>query len=191
MIIRGARPSELEGILRLRASAAEWIRTEIDSDQWAKPWPTMEGMRSTIRASIERGETWMVEDDDGYVIGTIAIDQHTAPGLWTAEEMAKPSLYFHRLIIDRSRAGQGAGARIIEWAERRARDLGAWWLRADVWTDNLGLHEYYLKQGFTHVRTVRRDDYPSGALFQKSVRLGGDASRVLAGATSSSSPDSI
>ncbi|WP_329249466.1 hypothetical protein OG417_03190 [Actinoallomurus sp. NBC_01490] len=54
--------------------------------------------------------------------------------------------------------GEAAGER------RRCRLL-----RADVWTDNRELQSYYKNLGFTHVRTVVRDDYPSGALFQIAV----------------------
>jgi hypothetical protein len=47
----------------------------------------------------------------------------------------------------------------------RARHLH--WLGIDVWTDNSGLHNYYLHNGFKHVRTLDLADYPSGALFQR------------------------
>jgi hypothetical protein len=36
----------------------------------------------------------------------------------------------------------------------RAADEGADWLRVDVWTTNEHLQHYYLRQGFTYVRTV-------------------------------------
>jgi RimJ/RimL family protein N-acetyltransferase len=42
--------------------------------------------------------------------------------------------------------------------------LGLHWLRIYVWTDNIGLHNYYLRSGFKHVRTLGHADYPSGAL---------------------------
>ncbi|MGH3344574.1 MAG: GNAT family N-acetyltransferase, partial [Carbonactinosporaceae bacterium] len=93
----------------------------------------------------------------------------TAHGLWTEEELAEPARYVHRMIIDRIYAGQGLGTQILEWVNQQAKQAGARWLRVDVWTDNTGLHRYYLQRGFTHVRTVRRDDYPSGALFQRPV----------------------
>jgi hypothetical protein len=37
----------------------------------------------------------------------------------------------------------------------------------DVWTTNERLQHYYLKQGFTYVRTVVLPHNPSGALFQQ------------------------
>jgi ribosomal protein S18 acetylase RimI-like enzyme len=59
------------------------------------------------------------------------------------------------------------GAELLDWAGGRAADEGAEWLRVDVWTTNERLQHYYLKQGFTYVRTVVLPHNPSGALFQR------------------------
>jgi predicted N-acetyltransferase YhbS len=69
---------------------------------------------------------------------------------------------------------------VIEWACKRARDLGNNWVRIDVWTDNVGLHRYYEQHGFQHVRTLDLSDYPSGALFQRKATA---RSRAQADAT--------
>jgi len=61
----------------------------------------------------------------------------------------------------------GDGALAVGWAGTRAADEGADWLRVDVWTTNERLQHYYLKQGFTYVRTVVLPHNPSGALFQR------------------------
>jgi RimJ/RimL family protein N-acetyltransferase len=76
-------------------------------------------------------------------------------------------MYLHRLIVRRKHAG--LGTEIMDWACHRAHRLGLHWLRIDVWTDNTGLHDYYLRNGFKHVRTLDLSDYPSGALFQRST----------------------
>jgi hypothetical protein len=52
-------------------------------------------------------------------------------------------------------------------AGTKAADEGADWLRVDVWTTNERLQHYYLRQGFTYVRTVVLPHNPSGALFQR------------------------
>jgi len=74
-------------------------------------------------------------------------------------------MYLHRLIVRRKYSGLGAD--VIDWACKRAGELGNDWVRIDVWTDNTGLHRYYEQQGFRHVRTLDLTDYPSGALFQR------------------------
>ena len=50
------------------------------------------------------------------------------------------------------------------WTEQ---ERGADWLRVDMWTTNERLQHYYLRQGFTYVRTVVLPHNPSGALFQR------------------------
>jgi GNAT superfamily N-acetyltransferase len=71
----------------------------------------------------------------------------------------------HRLIVRRKYSGLGTDE--IEWACKRAGELGNNWVRIDVWTDNIGLHRNYQERGFRHVRTLDLSDYPSGALFQR------------------------
>jgi hypothetical protein len=89
------------------------------------------------------------------------------PELWTEQERAEPALYAHKVTVDRAYGGQGLGAELLDWAGTRAADEGADWLRVDVWTTNERLQHYYLRQGFTYVRTVVLPRNPSGALFQR------------------------
>ena len=70
------------------------------------------------------------------------------------EEAAEPALYAHKVTVDRAHAGQGLGAKALDWAGTKAADEGADWLRVDVWTTNEHLQHYYLRQGFTYVRAV-------------------------------------
>ncbi|HEX5881190.1 MAG TPA: GNAT family N-acetyltransferase [Actinomycetota bacterium] len=72
-----------------------------------------------------------------------------------------------RAVLDRAHAGQGLGAELLDWAGTKAADEGADWLRVDAWTTNEHLQHYYLRQGFTYVRTVVLPHNPSGALFQR------------------------
>ena len=75
-----------------------------------------------------------------------------------------------RLIVTRGAAGFGVGAAMIDWAAAQAvRDWSAQWIRIDVWTTNVALHNYYEKRGFRRLRIAQcqAEDYPSAALFQK------------------------
>jgi hypothetical protein len=105
--------------------------------------------------------------DDDKPAATITINRFAKPELWTPEEAAEPALYAHKVTVDRAYGGQGLGAELLDWAGTRAADEGADWLRVDVWTTNERLQHYYLKQGFTYVRTVVLPHNPSGALFQR------------------------
>lgn len=169
MYLRQAEPADLELIVRWRRDAADWL-AEKGSDQWSDAGLDPQAFRDRVGQSIDAGETWMACTDDGTPVGTIALDQWADDGLWS-EDTLRRSLVIHRMILDRSAAGQGVGQAMLEHAEELAAQRGLDWLILDAWTTNTGLHAYYQRHGFEHVRTVR--EMPSGALFQRRVRGGG------------------
>jgi hypothetical protein len=80
-------------------------------------------------------------------------------------------VYVARLIVSRSHARQKIGEELVDWAGVCARrGWGAKWIRIDVWTANVALHNYYKERGFEFY-TIREFEngelYPSAALFQK------------------------
>jgi ribosomal protein S18 acetylase RimI-like enzyme len=169
-LVRQADAADIPRLLELREEAARWL-AERGSDQWAQAWPDDGRMRQTIARSVEAGHTWCVEDEYDTVVATLTTDQRTFPGLWTAVEEAEPAWYVHRLIVSRSADCPGLGSQLLDWAGSRAAEAGARWIRVDVWTTNDDLQRYYQHEGFEHVRTVVRDDYPSGALLQRTAKV--------------------
>jgi len=92
--------------------------------------------------------------------------------VWPEENGREPAVYVRRITVRRNReyAGRGLGGQLLDWAGLRAnRDYGARWIRVDVWTTNLGLHDYYRRQGFQFSGLCPIPGYPSAALFQKPV----------------------
>jgi ribosomal protein S18 acetylase RimI-like enzyme len=166
MRITRATPDDLDTLVAFRDQAAAWLASK-GIDQWREPWPTEDLMVEGMLANIEAGETFIVWDDDDTPAATITINRFAKPELWTPEEAAEPALYAHKVTVDRAYGGHGLGAELLDWAGTRAADEGADWLRVDVWTTNERLQHYYLKQGFTYVRTVVLPHNPSGALFQR------------------------
>jgi GNAT superfamily N-acetyltransferase len=120
--------------------------------------------------------------------GTITIDTEEPQDLneqpiWPAHTRHMPALYVRRIVVSRTYARIGLGARLLDWAADVAkRDHEAAVIRIDVWTTNLGLHAYYEDQGFTR-RTGRDprelDGYPSQALFERDVHRPGSDYRKL------------
>jgi ribosomal protein S18 acetylase RimI-like enzyme len=169
--IRRAERADLPAILDLIGSTAKWLRACKDTDQWARPWPDEQSRDARVEQGILDGLTWIVEDGHGMLAGTVTCREHGSETLWTDLELAEDAVYVSRLIVSRDLAGHGIGAALIDWAGLHgARNWGARWIRVDVWTTNLALHDYYRGQGFTHLRTLGFEDawdYPSAALFQK------------------------
>ncbi len=90
--------------------------------------------------------------------------------IWPEENERDPAVYVRRVVVSRPYAGHGLGSQLLDWAGLRAsRVYGARWVRVDVWTTNEELHDYYKSQGFKYRGLCPIPDYPSAALFQKSV----------------------
>ena len=169
--IRRAERMDLPAILDLIGSTAKWLQAYKDTDQWARPWPDKERRDARVDQGIQDGLTWIVEDRHGMLAATVTCREHGNETLWTEAELAEDAAYVSRLIVSRDLAGHGIGAALIDWAGLHgAREWGARWIRVDVWTTNLALHDYYIGQGFEYLRTRFFGDYweyPSAALFQK------------------------
>ncbi|MEV7940860.1 GNAT family N-acetyltransferase [Kitasatospora sp. NPDC088264] len=149
MIITRAGIEDLPRLMRFRTDTAAWLAT-LGSDQWSTSFPG-----DHIARSIEAGEVFVVrETPTADLAATITLDTAADPLLWTPEERKVGSLYVHKLTIDRQHAGVNLGARLLNWAGDQAFHRGAKWLRLDAWTSNVRLHQYYVEQGFTHIRTV-------------------------------------
>ena len=165
MIITPAALSDLPRLLQFRADAAAWL-AQLGTDQWSMPFPT-----EHIAASIQAGEVFLVkENESSDAAATVTLDHNIDPelrSLWTPAELAEPALYVHKLTVDRDYAGRDLGSKILDWAGDIAARQGARWLRLDAWTTNNGLHRYYLRHGFQHVRTTTDPNEVSGWLAQR------------------------
>jgi GNAT superfamily N-acetyltransferase len=165
--IRQAATDDLPTILRWRREAAAWLHKQ-GSDQWSGSGLTRDAFIDRVTDSIQAGETWIAEDDDGSPLGTIAVDSSSDPGLWSEQEL-KTAFVVHRMITDRSAVGRGVGTRLLDHADDLARRAGRKMLILDAWNTNRGLHAYYESQGFQHVRTITDHRTPSATLFYRPV----------------------
>lgn len=168
MIVVPARLEDVPRLLQFRIDAAAWL-APLGTDQWANPFPP-----ERIAESVSAGEVFIFKErEPSEAVATVTLDRKIDPelrDLWTSAELAEPALYVHKLTVDRLYAGRGLGGRILDWAGDRAAQQGAEWLRLDAWTSNTKLHQYYLRQGFQHVRTTPDPDEVSGWLAQRAAR---------------------
>ena len=157
----------MKTIIGLIDEATAWLQTK-DTDQWGKPWPDEAARDKRISRGIQSRSTWIAEDH-GKAVATVTYRGKGNPNLWTLSEQRDRAVYVSRLIVSRERAGDEIGAALIDWAAYQAvQRWGAHWIRIDVWTTNIALHNYYKERQFIPVRVCEmEDDYPSAALFQK------------------------
>ncbi|MEV6348176.1 GCN5 family acetyltransferase [Actinoplanes sp. NPDC051851] len=169
MIIRPARPADVDVIMAWRRERAAWLAGR-GEDQWSIPLP-----RSAVEATVAAGQTWMAWDGSAPA-ATITLTGYAAAGglwkpdvdpepLWYPEDDPADALYAAKMMVPLERAGYGLGDDLLDWAGGRTWEAGLTWIRLDAWTGNERLHAFYLRRGFAHVRTVA--SRVSGACFQR------------------------
>jgi len=167
LLLRQATELQHRDILELIDSVREWLRT-IGTDQWKAPWPNENGRSERILGAIHAGRTW-VAWDRRRLAATVTVSPNDH-GIWPPESQRDPAAYVRRLVVNRSYAGRGLGAQLLDWAGLRAgREYGADWMRVDLWTTNTRLHNYYRRHGFKFCALSPVRGYPSAALFQKPI----------------------
>jgi GNAT superfamily N-acetyltransferase len=150
--------------LALRAEAEGWLRTK-GTDQWSDP-ETGERAISKWRASIDEGRAWVVVGESDDVLATVSrgpVDRD----FWTDDDRPETALYLYKLMVARKASGRQLGVRVIDWMSRLAALEGRSWVRIDTWRTNTGLHSYYERLGFQHVRTEAPAHRRSGWLAQR------------------------
>jgi len=157
-------PESYATVVRFRRDTQAWLAAQ-GQEQWADDWPDSQTMLTGFARSLARGETWFATEESR-VVAIITINECTADGLWTPQEVAS-ALFVHRLTIDRTVAGRGIGARLLDFAGEQAQAAGREWVRLEAWTTNAQLHAYYISQGFRLVRVVDNHFSPSAACFER------------------------
>ena len=167
LVLRWAGADDFEAVLGLVTEASQWLRTK-DTDQWAEPWPDANGRKRRITRAIGAGRIWIAWDGNRPAATlTASPNDHM---IWPAGNGREPAVYVRRLTVSRRYAGRGLGGQLLDWAGIRAsREYGALWIRVDVWTTNIGLHDYYRRQGFEYCGLSPVPGYPSAALFQRAT----------------------
>jgi GNAT superfamily N-acetyltransferase len=168
LALQHAAPVDIATIIGLIDEAAQWLQHK-NADhrhQWARPWPNRADRNGRILVSLTSRTTWICWDGT-IAAATLTADPDPDP-YWSQDRPERPAVYVHRLVVARAYAGLGLGAELLNWAGRTGRlSHGADVLRISAWTTNLGLHDYYRRQGFSPRGFHPDDGYPSRARFEK------------------------
>jgi GNAT superfamily N-acetyltransferase len=132
---------DLDAVMQLFSDARAWHRQK-GVDIWS------EFDRNQIAADIRAGRVFVARSDQS-IVGTVTLVE-SDPLVWDADR--REALYIHKLASSRSPAGQGVGARLLQWVQGYARKLGKECVRLDTWNNNPGMRRYYEGHGFRHVK---------------------------------------
>jgi hypothetical protein len=161
VIRRAVGEDDAQAVAALWTEAVVWLKAH-GTDQWQYPV-----QMHTVRAKIDEGVCWGIDGPAGQLTATVTLDTDADPRLWFPDDDPDDALYLHRMVTRRHDPIPQLGSAIVDWASLRTAQAAKTWLRLDAWTTNPGLHGYYRRCGFAHVRTVEHPDIVSGALFQR------------------------
>jgi ribosomal protein S18 acetylase RimI-like enzyme len=120
--------------------------------QWDDVYPT----RHTVDADVRVGSLYLLEDDQGRCVASVALDDVQSPEYsalqWTT---AEPALVVHRLCVDPSAQGRGHAHRLMEFAESHGAGHGYASIRLDAYTGNPRSVQLYRRRGYREVGQVR------------------------------------
>ena len=143
MIVRRARYEDLEAAARTVAAVAE------EDVLGAQPPLDIDDLVGRLRDLIDREDPtalWVLEDDDGQVVGHVAVQETVSGVLSLAMAILAPA------------RGRGGGRALLGAAQEHARSCGAHKISLEVWTDNARAIALYAAAGF-EVEGLRRDHY--------------------------------
>jgi GNAT superfamily N-acetyltransferase len=135
-----ALPVDADKASAIMNEAAGWL-----AGRGETLWFAEELTPERLMPSIHAGELYLVVMD-GEPAGTV-IFQLSDKIFWP-DMPEGDSAYIHKVILKRSAAGRGIGRRIIEWARKKAKDLGMKFLRLDTEAARPKLCALYESAGF-------------------------------------------
>lgn len=127
--------------------------------QWVPEQVTLEA----VTYAFERSEMFLVQCGRD-VVGTFFLIR-SDPIVWKGDD-PPDAAYLHRLAVDRRRAGEGIGRRILESAESYLRERRIARFRLDCAGDNAKLNEFYRGAGFAYRGRTEGNGW-SASLYEK------------------------
>lgn len=161
MKIRRAEYGDVEQMLRIFASAREFMASYGNAGQWGSEYPS----RELILSDIEFGNAFIVEDESGVACATfchILGDDPTYENIEGEWLNANPYGTIHRIASDgRIR---GVFGKVLSWALERCPNM-----RIDTHKDNLPMLHLLEKEGFTRCGVIYCHNGTPREAFQKEL----------------------
>jgi hypothetical protein len=145
-----------------RSHAEAWLHSR-GVDQFQPDSPTQASLaHHIINRLFDRGH-FVGLKLNGRIVAVGALTDPD-PDFWTPEEIAQPQVYVGRFLV--AEHGKGYGEQLLARVAADAAQQGIPVMRLDCWRTSTGLHDYYRRLGFRHLRTVPVLGRGSGTLFE-------------------------
>ena len=153
MYFRKTSENDIDRIMSIVSDGRKSIAA-LGLDQWQGGYPH----RGVIEADVARGDSYLVEDEDGTIMGTAMVGfagerdyDHIEGGSWLTSCTSQNPCYgvVHRVATAAESRGRGAAAYLFTCAEQLAREHGAQSVRVDTHPGNQPMHRLLAKCGYT------------------------------------------
>ena len=163
---RHANHNELSLALSLLKEAAEWLQGK-NTQQWSF-WinPPQEKV-TWIKEGFANKEFYFVYKNE-ILLGMFRLMYFDEQYWGERPDRFDKAAYVHSLTIKREFAGQGMGALFLQKIEESLRSEGVFKFRLDCMQSNVGLCNYYERQGFVKVGEVQMS-WAMQNLYEKSL----------------------
>ncbi len=149
-MIRRAKISEIPDILKLTNACAQAM-IEKGIYQWNEHYPS----RSAFEKDVKE-KSLHVLIIDGQIVGTVVIsnqmDQEYLSVSWLSPN--HNNIYIHRLAVLPEHQGKGYAQRMMDFAERYARDKGHTSVRLDTFSQNRRNQVFYETRGYQRLGDI-------------------------------------
>ena len=154
-MIRKATRGDIDDVSRIYDEIHDREEAGETTTGWLRGiYPT----RETAEASLDRGDLFVQEDNDGQITGTAILNKLQvdcyAAGNWRCEAADDEVMVIHTLVISGRSMQKGLGTEFLRYYEQYAAEAGCKSLRLDTNARNLAARRFYEKHGYWEVGIV-------------------------------------
>ena len=160
MIIRKSTKKDIDQILALFEFAKEFMKQTGNGNQWVNGYP----QRELIEVEIEKGNSYVFENDDEKIVGVFSFIQAKDPnylviekGEWINDE---PYGVIHRLASNGE--VKGLADKCIEWCFDKIPNI-----RVDTHKDNIIMQKIFERNGFEKCGVIYVENGTPRLAYQK------------------------
>ncbi|MDJ1651557.1 MULTISPECIES: GNAT family N-acetyltransferase [Gordonibacter] len=177
MHFRLTRASDIDRIMDILADGRRALAA-LGIDQWQGGYPH----RDVIEADVARGDSYVVEGEDGRIMATAMVGfagerdyDLIEGGRWLTDCLSSDPSYgvVHRVAVSSACKGRGAASLLLENAERLVHDRGFASVRIDTHPGNVPMRRLMTKRGYTECGIIyiahAEEATPDRVAFEKLV----------------------
>jgi ribosomal protein S18 acetylase RimI-like enzyme len=150
MLIKKASKPDLEQLLSIVKSCGQKL-IEQGIFQWNEEYPSKE----ILIEDIELQELWKLEDNNS-IIGSIVLTEKEDAEYQHVKWLTKNehNLYIHRLAVHPKFQGKGYAQKLMDFAEKYAKENGYYTIRLDTFSQNKRNQQFYEQRNYVKLESI-------------------------------------